>query len=131
MFEPSTSPAVLAAVDALAIVAFVTVGLISHTHGVSATGYARDALPILAAWFGAALLFGTYREGGMRRLLATWAVAVPVGVAIRGIVLGRSLDGDQLAFLVVALTFSLLFVLGFRGVLAAVVGRTGGRPHAL
>ena len=130
MFEPATSPAVLAAIDALAIIAFVTVGLISHNHGLSAAGYARDALPILGAWFGAALLFGTYRIGGMRRLLATWAVAVPVGVLIRGIVLGRTLNADQFEFLAVALVFSLLFVLAFRGVVAAVLARKGA-THAL
>ena len=126
MIEPSTSPAVLAATDAMAIVAFVTVGLVSHDHGISTSGYARDALPILVAWFGAAALFHTYRDGGVLRLLATWAVAVPVGVLIRGLVLGRSLNGDQFEFLGVALVFSLLFVLAFRGALTGVLARAGG-----
>ena len=109
----------LAASDALAIVAFVTVGLLSHQHRATATGYARDALPILAAWFLAALFFRTYSRGGRSRLLATWAVGVPLGVLIRALVLGRSLDGDQLAFLGVTLVFSLLFVVGLRSLLSA------------
>ena len=116
----------LAASDAVAIVAFVTVGLVSHKHGVSATGYARDALPILGAWFGVALLLGTYRSGGRRRLLSTWAVGVPLGVLIRGVVLGRTLDGDQLAFLGIALVFSLLFVLALRSAVTGLLARTGG-----
>ena len=123
VIEPSTRPTVLAASDALAIVAFVTVGLVSHKHGVSATGYARDALPILGAWFGVALLLGTYRAGGRRRLLATWALGVPLGVLIRGVVLGRSLNGDELAFLGVALVFSMLFVLVLRGALTVVLAQ--------
>ena len=124
----TTRPAVLAASDAVAIVAFVTVGLVSHEHAVSATGYARDALPILGAWFGAAALLGTYRArgGGLRRLLATWAIGIPVGVLIRALVLGRPLGADQLEFLGVALVFSLLFVLGLRSAFTLLRMRTSG-----
>jgi Protein of unknown function (DUF3054) len=118
----------LALSDAVAIVAFVTVGLISHQHSISATGYARDALPILGAWFGVALVLGTYRTGGWRRLLATWAIGVPLGVLIRALVLGRSLNGKELAFLGVALVFSLLFVLVLRAALAFVPTRTVAKP---
>src|SRR5262245_10445121 len=104
----STSPALLAATDALAILDFVTVGLLSHDDALTASGYARDALPLLAGWFGAAAFFHPYRALTTRRLLATWVVGIPVGIVIRGIALGRSPDGDQLAFLIVALVFSLL-----------------------
>ena len=128
VIEPSTRPAVLAVSDAVAIVAFVTVGLLSHRHGLSATGYARDALPILGAWFGVALILRTYGLGGRRRLLATWVVGVPLGVLIRGLVLGRSLNGDELAFLGVALVFSLLFVLALRSALVTVLARTAAKP---
>src|SRR5712671_4836611 len=120
------APRLLAASDALAIVAFVTVGLVSHEHGVGATGYARDALPILGAWFGVAALLGTYRDGSLRRLLATWAIAVPVGVLVRGLVLGRSPDSDQVVFLGVALVFSLLFVLALRSGLTVLRARASG-----
>ena len=124
VIDPSTRPAVLAASDAVAIVAFVTVGLASHRHGLSATGYAQDALPILGAWFGVALLLGTYRGRGRRRLLATWAIGVPLGVLIRGLVLGRSPNADEFAFLGVALVFSLLLVLALRSGLTAMLART-------
>jgi len=110
---PSRAQAVA---DGLALLAFVTVGLLSHDHGLTATGYARDALPLLAGWYGAAALFGLYRRGGWPALLLTWAVGIPAGVVVRALVLGRSASGEEAAFLGVALVFIGLFVLGFRAV---------------
>jgi hypothetical protein len=127
MTFPSGRPALLAASDALALVAFVTVGLISH-DGIGAAGYAHTALPILLAWFAVAALFHTYRDGGTRRVIATWAVAVPLGVLIRGLLLGRSANADQFEFLGVALVFSLVFVLGFRLALTTVLARRVAAP---
>ncbi len=98
------------AADALALVAFVTVGLFNHHGGLSAAGYARDALPILGCWFAAALAFGLYRRPALRTLLATWLAGVTAGVLVRALVVGH-LDG---VFLVVALCFTLLFVVAFR-----------------
>src|SRR5580765_6266343 len=123
----SSRPALLATSDAVAIVAFVTIGLISH-DGISASGYLQTALPMLAAWFAVAALFHTYRDDGIRRVLATWAVAIPLGVLIRGLVLARSPDGDQLAFLIVTLVFSLIFILGLRRVLTGVLLRGVAKP---
>jgi hypothetical protein len=104
----------LALSDAVAIVVFATIGLLSHRHGIGPRGYARDALPVLAGWFGAALVFGAYSRRTTGALLLTWIVGVPLGVLIRGLALGRSLDGDQAAFLVVTLVFTLAFVLALR-----------------
>jgi len=128
MIMHATRPALLAASDAVAIVAFVTVGLVSHRHGVSATGYARDALPLLGGWFGTALALRTYGVGGTPRLLATWALGIPLGVLIRALALGRSLDGSELAFLGVALAFSLLFVLALRVALGVVLTHRVAKP---
>jgi len=108
----------LALSDTIAILVFATVGLLSHDHGLSATGYARDALPILGAWFAVALLLRTYVTQRPRRVLATWALGVPVGVLIRALVLGRSLNGKEATFLGVALVSILLFVLVLRSLLA-------------
>jgi hypothetical protein len=114
---PNRPPRVLALSDAVAILLFAVVGLVSHRGGISASGLARDALPLLAGWFAAALLFRTYRGRSLRTLLLAWAVGVPLGVALRALVLGRSPDGRQAAFLGVALVFTLLFVLALRAVL--------------
>lgn len=115
---PNRQPGVLALGDAAALLLFAVVGLLSHDGGLSAAGLARDALPLLAGWFAAALLFGTYRRRSLRTLLLAWAVGVPVGVGLRALVLGRAPDGRQAAFLGVALAFTLLFVLALRVALA-------------
>ena len=103
--------------DAVALVLFVTVGLFSHHGGVSLTGYARDALPLLACWFAAAAFFGLYRRPTRRAFLLTWVVGVTAGILVRQLVVW-SFHADDLVFLVVALTFTLLFVLGGRVLLA-------------
>jgi hypothetical protein len=115
---PNRPPGVLALSDAAALLLFAVVGLLSHEGGLSAAGLARDALPLLAGWFAAALVFGTYRRSSLRTLLPAWAVGVPVGVGLRALVLGRAPDGRQAAFLGVALAFTLLFVLALRVALA-------------
>jgi hypothetical protein len=109
--------------DALGILTFATVGLLSHDHALSLSGYARDALPVLGGWFAAALVFGAYRRPSTRRLLATWIVGVPLGILIRALALGRNLDGDEAVFLGISLAFTLLFVLAWRAALGLVVRR--------
>lgn len=119
----SAQPALpLAACDAAAIIAFVTIGLISHHLGLSIDGYARDALPLGGAWFAAAALFHLYRENRFRALAATWACGIPAGVLVRALVLGRSFDGGEAAFLAVGLVTIGSLVLALRGT-AALVGR--------
>ena len=103
--------------DAVALVVFVTIGLLAHHGDVTATGYARDALPLLGCWFAAAALFGLYRRPTRRALLRTWAVGVTAGIAVRQLVVW-SLHWNDLLFLVVALCFTLLFVLVGRALLA-------------
>ena len=110
-------PRLLPLADALGILTFATVGLLSHDHALSMTGYARDALPLLGGWFAAALVFGAYRSPSTRTLLLTWIVGVPLGILIRALALGRAFDGDQAVFLVISLGFTLLFVLAWRAAL--------------
>jgi hypothetical protein len=85
------------AADALAILLFVTIGQFSHRGGVSAAGYAEDALPFLVAWFAAFRVFGG-------RFLPTWLVGVTLGVAIRAVVLSHYRFGE-LSFWLVSLVF--------------------------
>ena len=108
----------LVAADTTAILAFAAIGQLSHHKGVSAAGFARDALPILAGWFVAAGVFGAYRTPDRRNFALTWLVGVTSGVAVRARVLGRQIDGREGAFLVTSLAFTLLLVLGCRLVLA-------------
>ena len=116
-------PRLLPLADALGILTFATVGLLSHDHALSLTGYARDALPVLGGWFAAALLFGAYRNPSTRTLLLTWIVGVPLGILVRALALGRRPDADQAVFLGDLARVHLLFVLAWRAALGFVVWR--------
>jgi hypothetical protein len=122
---PNRSAAVLAPTDAVAIIVFTTIGLISHHKGISLRGYARDALPIMAGWFGAAILFRTYITHRQTRVLATWLVGVTAGVIARALILGHSLNGKEAEFLGVALVFVLLFVYLLRSVVGVFTSPPG------
>jgi hypothetical protein len=55
---------------------------LSHHGHLSATGYARDALPLLVGWLGATVLF-------RGRFVPTWLVGVTAGVVLRAAILGH------------------------------------------
>jgi len=114
---------VLACADFGAIVVFVTIGLFVHHGGVSVSGYARDTLTIGGGWFAAAAIFHPYRTPQLRRLVATWAVGIPVGVFVRALILGRSLNSHEAAFLCVCLATIGLFVLLVRGTFRVALAR--------
>jgi len=101
------------AADLLALLAFVTVGLFDHRGGLSATGYARDFLPIAGCWLVAAGAFDLYRRPRPRALVVTWLAGVTGGVLVRSLLLWPP-EGDDAVFLAVALAFTLLFVVAFR-----------------
>jgi len=84
-------------VDGVAILVFATIGQLSHHGGVSATGYAEAALPLLLGWFAAASAF-------RGRFLPTWFVGTTLGVAIRMVALSHYRPSEA-AFWLVALMF--------------------------
>ncbi len=117
-------PARLAAgSDAVAILIFVTIGLLSHHGALSLRGYARDALPFLGCWFAAALVAGLYSRPSFARLAVTWAIGVPVAVLMRALVLGRTLGGKEAAFLAVSLVTIGVLVVALRAVLTPLAAR--------
>jgi hypothetical protein len=120
--------------DLAALVVFALVGLVSHRGGVSAHGLARDALPLVGAWAVVSAALRTYPGGGIRRLLATWIVAVPLAVLVRALVLGRHLGSSEAAFLGVSLAFTLVFLLAGRAALTLAARRrrasAASRPGA-
>jgi hypothetical protein len=107
-------PALAAACDAGGLIVFAVVGLLSHRHGVSGRGLARDALPPLGGWFVAAALFRLYARPSAGRLAATWLAGITGGVIVRALVLGHHEVGRETAFWAVSLTFTLVFVLAAR-----------------
>jgi hypothetical protein len=107
------------AIDLLALVLFVVVGMRSHRTASQLEIFARNVVPIGGAWLLTAAIVGTYRAGdgptpSLKRLLLTWAIAVPIGVLLRSWWTG-SPDGDDLVvFGAVAMAFTLAFLAGGR-----------------
>jgi hypothetical protein len=98
--------------DVVALFLFTTLGLLSH--GFELAGYARDFLPLVVAWLVVGLAVGLYPRPSRGRLVATWLVAVPAAWLVRALVLGRTIDGGELAFLGITLAFTLVFVAALR-----------------
>ncbi len=126
LFPP---PRLAIADDTAAIVVFAVVGNVSHYGDVSARGLARDVLPLLGGWLGAGALFGLYRRPTLGRLAATWLVGVTAGVVVRAAILRHTNAGKEVAFLVVALVFTLLFALTARALTAWALRRVRPRAH--
>jgi hypothetical protein len=120
---PGLPPAAVAVLDACAIATFVVVGYVAHHGAVHAGGLGRDVGAMLAGWFAAAAVWGLYRRPAPRSLILTWVLGVTLGVVLRAILLGRSPDGAQLAFLLTSLVFGGAFVAGFRLAAAALAAR--------
>ena len=91
----------LAFLDAVALLAFAAVGVL--THGASAGAFARDAACLLVGWFAAGLL--------AKRLLLQWLVGVALALALRALIVGHA---PPVAFVVTTYAFVLLFVYAVR-----------------
>jgi uncharacterized membrane protein len=99
--------------DVFALLVFVTIGLLTHHGGVSVLDFVRDAIAIAGCWLLAAGAFDLYKRPRVRALLGTWLAGVTAGVLVRAL-LRWHLDGGDAVFLVVALCFTLLFVVAAR-----------------
>jgi hypothetical protein len=109
--------------DAGALALFVLAGMRSHGDDPSFVVFFRNALPLLGAWFGFAVLLGTYRRRGLGVVLTTWIVAVPAGLVLRSLWVGSPRGARFLVFLGVGLAFTLLFLLAGRALVAVATGR--------
>jgi Protein of unknown function (DUF3054) len=122
-------PRLAVAADTAAIVVFAVIGNLSHHGGVTASGLARDILPLLGGWLLAGVLFGLYRRPSWSRLAATWLVGITAGVVARAAILHHTNVGKEAAFLAVALVFTGLFALAARAITAWVLPRARSRAH--
>jgi hypothetical protein len=107
-----TSAGVAVALDALCVLVFVAIGRASHTQGESLAGIASTSWPFLgglaAGW---AVSRAWRRPLALRPAgIAAWLGTVAVGMALR-VVAGQ---GTAVAFVIVALAFLGLFLLGWR-----------------
>jgi Protein of unknown function (DUF3054) len=112
--------------DVCCVLIFVIIGRASHTKGESVAGIASTAWPFLAG-----LGLGWLAARGWRRPLAIrpegltiWLCTVALGMVLR-VVSGQ---GTAVAFIVVALAFLALFLLGWR--LLARLAPLARRPQA-
>jgi hypothetical protein len=113
---PRPSPRAAATIDAVALLAFVVVGVVQH-RGVVLPGLLRTGIPLLVAWFLVALLVGTYRRTGWITMLVTWVVATPLGLLARSVIRGGPWGRGLLEFGAIAMGFTLLFLVGGRLIL--------------
>jgi hypothetical protein len=109
----------LAVADAIALLAFVAVGLRSHRIGAIAEIAVRNLVPLTVAWIVVALVVGTYRRRDLLSLVLTWMVAVPTALLVRTWWVGSPQGGRIAVFLGVGMAFTLLFLLIGRGLVAA------------
>jgi hypothetical protein len=118
-----------AALDVASVLVFVVIGRASHNHGESVPGVASTAWPFLAG-----LAAGWAAARAWRRPMAlvpsgiaAWLGTVAVGMVLR-VVAGQ---GTAVSFIIVALCFLGLFLLGWR-LLARIFSRrpAASRPGA-
>lgn len=105
-----TGAAPLVAADALALFAFVAIGLRSHQLGPIAEVAARNTLPLAGTWIVVALAVGTYRRRDLSSLAITWAIAIPVALLGRTWWVGAPRGDRIVVFLIVGVAFTGLFL---------------------
>ncbi len=101
-------PRLLPLTDAVALVVFVAIGVL--THDASATAFVRDLACILGGWFVIALAVRLYTRAGWWRLVVTWLAGVSLGVLVRAAIVGHV----AVDFWAIALAFTALFLIATR-----------------
>jgi hypothetical protein len=101
-----------AVIDVCCILLFVVIGRASHTKGESAAGLTSTAWPFLAGLAVGWLAVRAWRRPAaiVPSGAAAWVATVAVGMVLR-VLAGQ---GTALAFVIVALAFLGLFLLGWR-----------------
>lgn len=125
------SPAAVALGDGAVILLFAAIGRSSHgERGSVLLGTLSVALPFLVGWYAAALGLGAYRPAVMSRLRTL--ISSTVRAALTGGVVAliiRSILEERIvpaSFVVVALSFLLVFLVGWRVVLYLAFCRLSG-----
>jgi hypothetical protein len=123
------APRWLSSGDAAALLVFTVLGRRFHNMALGTEEILRTAVPLWLAWFAVAGALGTYRRPAAARFLLTWLVAVPVGLALRQLWLGRPFGPGFPIFVGVALGLTLVCLLAWRLVAMALrVRRPVRRP---
>ncbi|MDR5684320.1 MAG: DUF3054 family protein [Armatimonadota bacterium] len=104
--------------DALALLLFAVLGARFHSLPLAADVVLRTALPLWVTWFFAATWLRTYRMRSGRTWLVNWALAVPAGLLLRQVLLGRGLDAATGVFVGVGTLATLLLLVAVRALAA-------------
>ena len=101
-----------AVLDLCCVGAFVAIGRASHTEGETVAGLARTAWPFLTGLAAGWLVTRAWRRPGalVPAGAGVWISTVALGMVLRA----ASGQGTAVAFIVVALAFLGLFMLGWR-----------------
>ena len=100
-----------AAVDASLLLGFAAIGRVNHDEGLTLSGVFGVAWPFLTGWAIAFFASGLSRDPlSPRRATLAWAVMLPLAIVGRRIS-GR---GNDPAFVIVAATFTLACLAGWR-----------------
>jgi len=109
------------ALDLAALVAFILVGMNSHSDAEALSIFLRNFIPFTGAWLVTAWFARTYRPVAPRSLLLTLVIAIPSGVLLRAAWTRSWTASDVVTFMAVALVFASIFV-GLGRVISATVG---------
>jgi hypothetical protein len=117
-------PVTGAVLDLCCVGAFVAIGRASHSEGDALAGLARTAWPFLAGLAVGWLVTRAWRRPGalVPTGLGVWVSTVALGMVLR-VVSGQGTDA---AFVVVALAFLGLFMLGWRVVAGRIATSSSG-----
>jgi len=108
-------------IDALFLMLFVGIGRSAHSHGITVSGMASTLWPFAVGLVAGWLITWRRHRAGEAPLegLVIVLVTVALGMLLR-VVSGQ---GTVLAFIIVALAFLTLFLVGWRLVMVALVRR--------
>ena len=109
------------AFDLAALIAFILVGMNSHSDAEALSIFLRNFIPFTGAWLVTAWFARTYRPVAPRSLLLTLVIAIPSGVLLRAAWTRSWTASDVVTFMAVALVFASIFV-GLGRVISATVG---------
>ena len=124
MKSDDRTPTIAAALDALCIVVFVTIGRRNHDESSAMGGILRTAAPFTIALVVGWIAARAWRQPtSVRTGLLIWPIVIVVGMLLRHFVFD---DGTAASFIVVATVFLGLFLVGWRAVWTLVASRRHG-----
>lgn len=105
---------ILAIGDIVAISLFVPLGVRNHNSAITVAVIARNLVPLVVSWVVVALIFDTYKKGGIWRPLLTWLISVPIALLVRAALLGRLITIVTAVFIPIAMSAILVLLAGWR-----------------